>query len=109
MNARECGNKEDFKQNGGHICCRIIIMNFKDILSCASVDNHIPRDDIFDYQPRRECNNYILLITNIYIFTTRNNMLKLSLAHVHVVSAFENTLSFHSEVYSVRYLDFAIS
>ena len=33
MNARECGNKEDFKQNGGLICCRIIIMNFKDILS----------------------------------------------------------------------------
>ena len=30
-------------------------------LGCASVDNHIPRDDIFDYHPRRECNIYIIL------------------------------------------------
>ena len=29
-------------------------------LGCASVDNHIPRDDIFDYHPIRECNSYIL-------------------------------------------------
>ena len=29
-------------------------------LGCASVDNHIPRDDIFDYHPLRECNIYIL-------------------------------------------------
>ena len=29
-------------------------------LGCASVDNHIPRDDIFDYHPIRECNIYIL-------------------------------------------------
>ena len=29
-------------------------------LGCASVDNHIPRDDIFDYHPRRECNIYII-------------------------------------------------
>ena len=28
---------------------------------CASVDNHIPRDDIFEYHPHRECNIYILL------------------------------------------------
>ena len=27
----------------------------------AEVDNHIPRDDIFDYHTRRECNIYILL------------------------------------------------
>ena len=32
-------------------------------LGCASVDNHIPRDDIFDYHPLRECNIYILFIT----------------------------------------------
>ena len=25
-----------------------------------TTDNHIPRDDIFDYHPLRECNNYIL-------------------------------------------------
>ena len=29
-------------------------------LGCASVDNHIPWDDIFDYQPIRECNIYIM-------------------------------------------------
>ena len=29
-------------------------------LGCASVDNHIPLDDIFDYHPRRECNIYII-------------------------------------------------
>ena len=29
-------------------------------LGCASVDNHIPRDDIFDYHPRMECNIYII-------------------------------------------------
>ena len=30
------------------------------ISCCASVDNHIPQDDIFDYHPRRECNIYII-------------------------------------------------
>ena len=29
-------------------------------LGCASVDNHIPRDDIFDYHPIRECNIFII-------------------------------------------------
>ena len=29
-------------------------------LGCTSVDNHIPRDDIFDYHPIRECNIYII-------------------------------------------------
>ena len=29
-------------------------------LCCTSVDNHIPRDDIFDYHPLRECNIYII-------------------------------------------------
>ena len=29
-------------------------------LSCASVDNHIPQDDIFDFHPIRECNIYII-------------------------------------------------
>ena len=29
-------------------------------LGCASDDNHIPRDDIFDYHPIRECNIYII-------------------------------------------------
>ena len=30
------------------------------ILYCASVDNHISRDNIFDYHPLRECYIYIL-------------------------------------------------
>ena len=30
-------------------------------LGCASVDNHIPRDDIFDYHHIREGNIYIIL------------------------------------------------
>ena len=35
-------------------------------LGCASVDNHIPWDDIFDYHPHRECNIYILLPNRLY-------------------------------------------
>ena len=35
-------------------------------LGCASVDNHIPRDDIFDYHPRKECNIYIILLFSFY-------------------------------------------
>ena len=30
-------------------------------LACTLVDNHIPRDDIFDYRSLRKCNMYILL------------------------------------------------
>ena len=40
-----------------NIIPRNIIIN----LGCASVDNQIPRDDIFDYHPRMECNIYIIL------------------------------------------------
>ena len=36
---------------------RNVIIN----LGCASVDNHIPRDDIFDYHHIREGNIYIIL------------------------------------------------
>ena len=32
-------------------------------LDCASVDNHIPWDDIFDYHPLRECNIYTILLS----------------------------------------------
>ena len=32
-------------------------------LGCASVDNHIPRDDIFDYLPMRECNIYTMSVS----------------------------------------------
>ena len=39
-----------------NIIPRNLIIN----LGCASVDNHIPRDDIFDYHPRRECNIYMI-------------------------------------------------
>ena len=34
---------------------------------CASVDNHIPRDDIFDYRPRRECNIYIIFCISQHV------------------------------------------
>ena len=34
-------------------------------LGCASVDNHIPRDDIFDYHPLRECNIYIIFHADV--------------------------------------------
>ena len=40
----------------------IIPRNMINNLGCASVDNHIPRDDIFDYHPHRECNIYILSV-----------------------------------------------
>ena len=40
----------------GNIIPRNMIIN----LGCASVDNHIPRDDIFDYHPIRICNIYII-------------------------------------------------
>ena len=30
-------------------------------LSCASVDDHIPGDDNFDYHTLRECNIYFIL------------------------------------------------
>ena len=39
----------------------IISVNVIINLSCASDDNHIPRDDIFDYHPIRERNIYIIL------------------------------------------------
>ena len=39
-----------------NIIPRNVIIN----LGCASVDNHIPRDDIFDYDHIREGNIYIL-------------------------------------------------
>ena len=39
-----------------NIIPRNLIIN----LGCALVDNHIPRDDIFDYHPRRKCNIYII-------------------------------------------------
>ena len=54
-----------------NIIPRNLIIN----LGCASVDNHIPWDDIFDYHPIRECNIYIIyslniiLILNLYVLT----------------------------------------
>ena len=40
-----------------NIIPRNVIIN----LSCASVDNPISRDDIFDYHPNRECNIYFII------------------------------------------------
>ena len=41
-------------------------------LGCALVDNHIPRDDIFDYHPLGECNIYIVSKTR---YTRNQNSL----------------------------------
>ena len=38
----------------------IISRNMTINLGCPSVDNHIPRDDFFDYHSIRECNIYII-------------------------------------------------
>ena len=40
-----------------NIITRNVIIN----RGAAEVDNHISRDDIFDYYPRRECNIYFII------------------------------------------------
>ena len=42
-------------------------------LGCASVDNHIPRDDIFAYHPIRECNIYIISVVRLWKFCMGNS------------------------------------
>ena len=65
-------------------------------LGCASVDNHIPRDDIFDYHPRRECNIYI-------IPSVQNLRLKVCLSETHnyvyekYISGAHNSIIYLSE------------
>ena len=54
-------NKINITFPAGVIVENIIPRNMIINLGCASVDNHIPQDDIFDYHPRRECNIYIML------------------------------------------------
>ena len=51
-----------------NIIPRNVIIN----LGCASIDNHIPRDDIFDYHPIRVCNIYIIFINGKYILTRKS-------------------------------------
>ena len=53
-----------------NIIPRNVIIN----LGCASVDNHIPRDDIFDYHPRGECNIYIISSYNISVVESSGNI-----------------------------------
>ena len=50
-----------------NIIPRNMIMN----RGAAEVDNHIPRDDFFDYHPRRECYFYIIyyIICDKHIIT----------------------------------------
>ena len=43
----------------------IILRNMIINRGCTSVDNHIPRDDSFDYHPIRECNICILSPTTM--------------------------------------------
>ena len=57
-----------------NIIPRNVIIN----LSCASVDNHISRDDIFDYHPKRECNIYFIPNMRSFIFyRLRSTMMSL--------------------------------
>ena len=44
-----------------HLRSLIIPRNMIINLGCASVDKHIPLDNIFGYHPQRECNIYIIL------------------------------------------------
>ena len=52
-------------------------------LGCASVDYHIPRDDIFDYHPIRECNIYIILKNLKLRKNIKNILIKLISATDH--------------------------
>ena len=58
-----------------NIIPRNIIIN----LGCASVDNQIPRDDIFDYHPCRECNIYILYADDTVILAESQEQLQAAL------------------------------
>ena len=53
-------NKINITFPEGVIVANIIPRNMIINLGFASVDNHIPRDDIFDYHPLRECNIFII-------------------------------------------------
>ena len=45
----------------------------------AEVDNHISRDDIFDYHPLRECNIYILFLKIILPHGAKKTPAKINL------------------------------
>ena len=64
-------------------------------LGCASADNHIPRDDIFDYHPLRECNIYIILM--LKICSTRDKMESIICRGIHIC-LINTTLPFSLEV-----------
>ena len=53
-------------------------LEFNVAKSCASVDNHIPLDDIFDYHPIRECNIYHIIpnIRSFIFYRLRPTMLR---------------------------------
>ena len=53
-------NKIDFTFPERVIVENIISRNMIINLGCTLVGNHIPRDDIFNYHPLRECTIYIL-------------------------------------------------
>ena len=44
-------------------------------IGCASVDNHITRDDIFDYHPLKECNIYIISVNGSMISQVRESFI----------------------------------
>ena len=78
-----------------NIISRNMIIN----LGCALVDNHIPRHDIFDYHPIRECTIYIILTLfegcllyserkRFQFYLNRNAILRLQiLSRIRVTSA----------------------
>ena len=53
-------------------------LEFNVAKSCASVDNHIPLDDIFDYHQIRECNIYHIIpnIRSFIFYRLRHTMLR---------------------------------
>ena len=67
------------------IVANIIPRNMIINLGCASVDNHIPRDDIFDYHPLRECNIYIILTKLQLGVVTRLHVYGIAYLILHII------------------------
>ena len=55
-------------------------------LGCASVDNHIPWDDIFDYHPLRECNIYIISLV-AFLLSRANPFVQMSFKDISSFSS----------------------
>ena len=72
-------------------------------LGCASVDNHIPRDDIFDYHHIREGNIYIIYFIIFLKFWTGQSVLTVSLSKIHIsLQNLKNILFFSMKQIKLR-------